>query len=270
MGSRSACAAVATSGSWAGPASLGSCTAEAAAGAIGFHGLESVRDAWNNIPADLTHYQVAEHYSSRVRQMGRRGTGGLRRGAPRGHRRLRAADRRCCAGVAWRPVRRVAGDAATDHTRRSRRVDHPCASRDALRRPPRGGLGVGTHAGGSRAGQHQQAAAHRTGVRGADGLRRPVPRSRRGPPPGASKRKSSPSRCWRPSTACSPRPSWPHSAKRSRTPATPSICEGPPRMRCALPNRRGARQWNPGLNTDYAQFLQPKGAPCSFGRLPPD
>ena len=39
-------------------------------------------------------------------------------------------------------------------------------------------------------------------------------------------------------------------------------------MRCAPPNRPGAMQWNPGLNTDYAQFLAAGGSSLLV-RTPP-
>jgi hypothetical protein len=45
---------------------LGSCPAEVAVAALAFHGPERVRDAWEHVPPGLTHYEVADHYRSRV------------------------------------------------------------------------------------------------------------------------------------------------------------------------------------------------------------
>jgi hypothetical protein len=45
---------------------LGSCPADVAVAALAFHAPDGVRDAWEHVPPGLTHYQVAEHYRSRV------------------------------------------------------------------------------------------------------------------------------------------------------------------------------------------------------------
>ena len=45
---------------------MGSCNAMAAYGALAFMAEDHVFGAWNNVPAGLTHYQVAEHMLSRV------------------------------------------------------------------------------------------------------------------------------------------------------------------------------------------------------------
>lgn len=45
---------------------LGSCTALAAHAALAFKDEEAVAEAWHNVPAGMTHYEVAEHYKSRV------------------------------------------------------------------------------------------------------------------------------------------------------------------------------------------------------------
>lgn len=49
---------------------MGSCTAAVAIGQLGFHEPSSVREAWANVPAGMTHFEVAEHYASRVRAWG--------------------------------------------------------------------------------------------------------------------------------------------------------------------------------------------------------
>lgn len=45
---------------------LGSCPADVAAGALAFHSSEDVYEAWSHLPEGMTHYQVAEHYISRI------------------------------------------------------------------------------------------------------------------------------------------------------------------------------------------------------------
>ena len=45
---------------------LGSCPPDVAAGALAFHAPGAVHDAWASVPDGLTHYEVAEHYLSRI------------------------------------------------------------------------------------------------------------------------------------------------------------------------------------------------------------
>ena len=45
---------------------LGSCPPEVAVGALAFHAPERVHDAWTHIPEGMTHFEVAEHYQSRI------------------------------------------------------------------------------------------------------------------------------------------------------------------------------------------------------------
>jgi hypothetical protein len=49
---------------------LGSCPADVAAGAIAFHAPEHVREAWETLPAGVTHFEVAEHYLGRITAWG--------------------------------------------------------------------------------------------------------------------------------------------------------------------------------------------------------
>src|SRR5690349_1476967 len=49
---------------------LGSCPGEVAAGALAFHAPERVTDAWEHLPAGLTHLDVATHYLSRITKWG--------------------------------------------------------------------------------------------------------------------------------------------------------------------------------------------------------
>ena len=49
---------------------MGDCTAEVAAGALAFHALDQVVDAWDNLPDGLSHVTVAEHYAGRVAAWG--------------------------------------------------------------------------------------------------------------------------------------------------------------------------------------------------------
>lgn len=44
---------------------MGSCTAETAVAGLAFHGPADIHDAWNNVPDDLTHYDVAVHFAER-------------------------------------------------------------------------------------------------------------------------------------------------------------------------------------------------------------
>ena len=48
----------------------GGCPAEVAAGALAFHAPEHVRAAWENLPPNLTHRQVSEHYLTRITAWG--------------------------------------------------------------------------------------------------------------------------------------------------------------------------------------------------------
>lgn len=50
---------------------LGSCTAEVAAGTLAFHAPGHVYQAWDNVPDGMTHFEVAEHYASRVTAWGK-------------------------------------------------------------------------------------------------------------------------------------------------------------------------------------------------------
>ena len=50
---------------------MGSCTWEVAAGALAFHAPEHVEAAWTHLPDGMTHFEVAEHYCSRVLAWGR-------------------------------------------------------------------------------------------------------------------------------------------------------------------------------------------------------
>lgn len=49
---------------------LGSCPADVAYGALAFHGPEDVYRAWAAVPEGLTHFEVANHYLSRVTKWG--------------------------------------------------------------------------------------------------------------------------------------------------------------------------------------------------------
>ncbi|WP_420440740.1 helix-turn-helix domain-containing protein [Candidatus Poriferisodalis sp.] len=49
---------------------IGSATPEVAAGAIAFHAPQHVHEAWTHLPRDMTHWQVAEHYMSRITTWG--------------------------------------------------------------------------------------------------------------------------------------------------------------------------------------------------------
>lgn len=49
---------------------LGSCPADVAAGAIAFHAPDHVHEAWDELPAGLTHFEVAEHYLGRITAWG--------------------------------------------------------------------------------------------------------------------------------------------------------------------------------------------------------
>lgn len=51
---------------------LGSCPAVVAAGALAFHSLDKVADAWDTLPESVSHFEVAEHYAGRCVEWGER------------------------------------------------------------------------------------------------------------------------------------------------------------------------------------------------------
>ncbi len=89
---------------------LGSCPVEVAAGAIAFEPLHKVERAWHNVPAGLTHYDVALHYKDRITEWGERAFANVDPGAlviidDLGRRIVDAAP--ACLGVLFTGWRRL-------------------------------------------------------------------------------------------------------------------------------------------------------------------